>query len=108
MAEPDAFAAFSPARMSTREAGAADWAAEEGFGDFAAATEERDLAAKLAAAGVAVSPRVVVRDWCEQSQISCSYCRSASVEATAFNGPACQRPTMHLRFRIWKPPSGQG
>ena len=67
-AETDAFAAFSPARASMGEAGAADWGAEAGFGDFAAATDEASLAAKLAAAGVAVSPKVVVRDWCEHLQ----------------------------------------
>ena len=74
-AEPDAFAAFSPARVSTMGAGAADWAAEEGFGDFATATEERDVAVELAVAGVAVSPRVVVRDWCEHTFMSASTAR---------------------------------
>ena len=63
-AETDAFAAFSSTREGKGEAGAAAWAAEEGFGDFAVATKEDDVAAKLAAAGVAVSPKFVARDWC--------------------------------------------
>lgn len=61
----DLFAAFSPTNAAKAATEIDDWGVEEGFGAFATVATNDDIAAKLAAAGVAVSsPKRVTRDWC--------------------------------------------
>ena len=67
------FAAFSPTNAAKAATEFDDWGAEEGFGAFATVATNDDIAAKLAAAGVAMSsPKHVTRDWCvPHSNIQC-------------------------------------
>ena len=61
----DVFAAFSPTNAIKSGTEFDDWGAEEGFGAFETVSATNDVAAKLSAAGVAVSsPKRVTRDWC--------------------------------------------
>jgi len=61
----DLFAAFSPTNAAKARTEFDDWGAEEGFGAFSTVAAGNNVAAELAAAGVAVSsPKRVTRDWC--------------------------------------------